>query len=41
MPRAPTSLSLSPGNLSQCRPESVFERDITRDMGSELEFPKT
>jgi hypothetical protein len=41
MPRAPTSLSLSPGTLSQCKPDSVFESDITREMGSEFEFPKT
>jgi hypothetical protein len=41
MPRAPTSLSLSPGILSQCKPDSVFERDITREMGNEFEFPKT
>jgi hypothetical protein len=41
MPRAPTSLSLSPGILSQCNPDSVFESDITREMGSEFEFPKT
>lgn len=41
MPRAPTSLSLSPGILSQCRPEMVLESDMTREMGRELEFPKT
>lgn len=41
MPRAPTSLSLSPGTLSQCRPERVLEREMTREMGSEFEFPKT
>lgn len=41
MPRAPTSLSLSPGSLSQCRPDSVLEREMTREMGRELEFPKT
>jgi hypothetical protein len=27
--------------LSQCKPDSVFESEITREMGSELEFPKT
>jgi hypothetical protein len=41
MPRAPTSLSLSPGTLSQCRPDSVFESEMTREIGSEFEFPKT
>lgn len=41
MPRAPTSLSLSPGILSQCRPLSVLESEMTSEMGSELEFPKT
>lgn len=41
MPRAPTSLSLSPGILSQWRPEMVFESEITREMGREFEFPKT
>ena len=41
MPRAPTSLSLSPGTLSQCSPWSVCESDMTREMGSEFEFPKT
>lgn len=41
IPRAPTSLSLSPGILSQCRPDSVFESEMTREIGSELEFPKT
>jgi hypothetical protein len=41
MPRAATSLSLSPGTLSQCRPDRVFESEITREMGNELELPKT
>lgn len=41
MPRAPTSSSLSPGTLSQCRPLSVCESERTREMGSEFELPKT
>jgi hypothetical protein len=41
MPRAPTSLSLSPGSLSQCRPEIVLESEMMREIGRELEFPKT
>jgi len=41
MPRAATSLSLSPGIRSQCKPDSVLEREMTRDMGNELELPKT
>jgi hypothetical protein len=41
MPRAATSLSLSPGILSQCKPDRVFEREMTRDIGSEFELPKT
>jgi hypothetical protein len=41
MPRAPTSLSLSPGTLSQCRPDNVLESEITREIGSEFEFPNT
>lgn len=41
MPRAATSSSLSPGTLSQCRPWSVCEREMTSEMGSEFEFPKT
>lgn len=41
MPRAATSLSLSPGTLSQCKPERVFDREMTREIGSELELPKT
>jgi hypothetical protein len=27
--------------LSQCKPESVFERDITSEIGREFELPKT
>lgn len=41
MPRAPTSSSLSPGIRSQCKPLRVCDRDRTREMGSELELPKT
>jgi hypothetical protein len=41
MPRAATSLSLSPGILSQCSPDSVLESEMTREMGSEFELPKT
>ena len=41
MPRAPTSSSLSLGTLSQCRPRNVCDREITSDIGRELEFPKT
>lgn len=41
MPRAPTSLSLSPGTLSQCRPDNVLDSEMTSEMGSELELPKT
>ena len=41
MPLAATSLSLSPGIWSQCRPLSVLDKESTREMGRELEFPKT
>lgn len=41
MPRAATSSSLSPGILSQCSPLSVCDNEMTSDIGSEFEFPKT
>jgi hypothetical protein len=41
MPLAPTSSSLSFGTLSQCKPRRVWEREMTSDIGRELEFPKT
>jgi hypothetical protein len=34
-------LSLSPGTLSQCNPESVFDSEMTSEMGREFELPKT